>query len=805
MAVMKFWQAEFASKKSIHPEGEKTVILFVKNDKKGAATEAAKDQIITDAFEGENGVHFKAPIMTEVTSEVYNDFSDNAEAEESFDDMDFDDFDDMDFDDVEASDESEEYSEEDEDQSVADDSAKTESFDVTDENQDSNIEPASIDDIPLLACAIRLFGRKVEYSDDEIDKIEKAVNGDVSEKEKSDIGRVIKISEKCVIPHIKDLTFADVSEVVAYVDSAGLKNKNDEGLMREAGCSVANRLSISNRGDKIKSIITEKADCVKLPHFELFKLPVPAPFELFIKVLAVGDKFKSSFLVGVEGVKSYGTLDAFEREDFSKLENAFSFSCGLAMNYFIEISEGEGHLSGAAKKVIDTVSRFVNAGDKLAENINAIGVSGGVKLVDFVEPESNRITKINNPELFDLFIDGCEFDCSDVPKHGKGYVNPEVKHEGKTYTYSLTVVWDYSWGIEDWGDGEWVAEEQEEKPVKESDIEDQLEIEEEQEDFVESDGFETQYTLDQINEIVNKLKSGETFGCPDLDENIYRRADGMSNSSLSMFIEDASSLEWVKNCPADEDKIKPLNLGRAVHCALLEPEMYESLYVTAPSLGNSPQQAQIDKYNEWVKAGRIEDKKLMPTDMTIEKMDKTVAFENEVSKKGLTVLSREDKKKLDLMVGSMNSHPTVKQIMSNIVYAEYSIWWISPESGVLCKCRVDGVAEVGGKYWPLDIKTTGSFADFGKSVCEFGYDRQEAHYVEGFSQHFENTLNKMLFLVVSSSIMIGRYKSGVFETPIAWVDDARQTIDAALLDYKSRCESGDFVSIKEVSYKWRNK
>lgn len=738
MAVMKFWQAEFVSKKSIHPEGEKTVVLFVANAKKGEAIEMAKSQIITDAFEGENGAHFKAPAMTEIASEAYDAHFAGDEAEESFDDMDFDDFDDMDFDDIEASDESKGYSEEDEDQSVVADSTETESFDAADENQDSDVEPASIDDIPLLAYAICLFGRKDEYSDEELTDIENAMSGQIDEKEKSDIDRVIEISEKCVTPHLNDLTFDDISEVVAHVDSQGLKSKNDEGLMLEKGCSIANELSIKNRGDKIKAIVTAKSDCVKTPRFELFKLPIPAPFELFIKVVGVGDKFKSSFLVGVEGVKSYGQLDVFEREDFSNIENAFSFASGLAMNYFIEISNGEGHLSGAAKKTIDAVSRFVNVGDKLLENINAIGVSGGVELVDFAEDKNH---------------------------------------------------------------------EQEEKPVKESDIEDQVDIDElDTEDyFVESDGFKTQYTLEQINEIVNNLKPGETFGCPDLDEKIYRVADGMSNSSLGMFIEDASSLEWIKSCPVDEDKIKPLNLGRAVHCALLEPELYESLYVTAPSLGNSPQQAQVDKYNEWVKAGRVDDKKLTPTEMTIEKMDKTVAFENEVSEKGLTVLSREDKKKLDLMVGSMNAHPTVKQVMSNIVYAEYSIWWISPESGVLCKCRVDGVAEVDGKYWPLDIKTTGSFNDFGKSVCEFGYDRQEAHYLEGFNQHFENTLNKMLFLVVSSSIMIGRYKSGVFETPSAWIDDARQTIDAALLDYKARCESGDFVSIQEVSYKWRNK
>lgn len=766
---MKFWQAEFVSKKSIHPEGEKTVILFVANDKKGAATEAAKCLIGASVHEGENGAHFKSPIMTEVTSEVYDAHFAGDDAEESFDDMDFDDFDDMNFDDVEET-ESEDLSD------GVDQTPEVETEDYSDETREleSNSEPANIDDIPLLAYAICLFGRKDDYSEDELNEIESAMSGELGDNEKAEIDRVIKISETCIKPSLKDLTFEDISEVIAFVDSAGLKGKNDEGLMREAGCSVAYRLAIKNRGDKLKSVISPKSDCVKLPHFELFKLPVPAPFELFIKVLAVGDKFKSSFLIGVKGVKSHGTLDAFEREDFSKLENAFSFSCGLAMNYFIEISEGEGHLSGVAKKVIDSVSRFVNAGDKLAENINAIGVSGGAELAD----QSCGVFYWYHESSEDVGIVKTRGELENIINSNPLYSEIEESEYLGIMEVKAII---------------------EEKPKKESDIDDQTDIE----DLVASDVI--QYSLEQINEIVNNLKPGETFGCPDLNEKIYRLADGMSNSSLGEYIKDASALEWLKSCPQDKDKLKPFNLGSAVHCALLESELYESLYVTAPSLGKAPQQDQIDKYNEWVKLGRVDDKKLMPTEVTIEKMDKITAFESEVSGKCLTVLSSEDKKKLDLMVGSMNAHPTVKQVMSNIVYSEYSIWWISPASGVLCKCRVDGVAEVDGKYWPLDIKTTGSFGDFGKSVCEFGYDRQEAHYLEGFSQHFENTLNKMLFLVVSSSIMIGRYKSGVFEIPSAWIDDARQSIDAALLDYKARCESGDFVSIQEVSYKWRNK
>lgn len=69
-----------------------------------------------------------------------------------------------------------------------------------------------------------------------------------------------------------------------------------------------------------------------------------------------------------------------------------------------------------------------------------------------------EITEVSNPELFELLKDGCDFDVSDIPKHGKGYVIPEAEIDGKLYRYNMRLVWDYSWGIEEWGgsDGAWI-------------------------------------------------------------------------------------------------------------------------------------------------------------------------------------------------------------------------------------------------------------------------------------------------------------------------------------------------------------
>lgn len=76
------------------------------------------------------------------------------------------------------------------------------------------------------------------------------------------------------------------------------------------------------------------------------------------------------------------------------------------------------------------------------------------KEVKLSESAPFGITKNSYPELFESFKDGCDFDTSDIPKHGKGFVVPEVEYEGRLYRYNMKLVWDYSWGIEEWLDSE---------------------------------------------------------------------------------------------------------------------------------------------------------------------------------------------------------------------------------------------------------------------------------------------------------------------------------------------------------------
>ncbi len=84
-----------------------------------------------------------------------------------------------------------------------------------------------------------------------------------------------------------------------------------------------------------------------------------------------------------------------------------------------------------------------------AAPVKAFGIDGAFDDEECVAtPE--RVTMACNPELFQRFKDDFDIDTGHIPKHGKGFVTPTATHEGKTYTYDHELVWDYSWGIEEW-------------------------------------------------------------------------------------------------------------------------------------------------------------------------------------------------------------------------------------------------------------------------------------------------------------------------------------------------------------------
>lgn len=167
-----------------------------------------------------------------------------------------------------------------------------------------------------------------------------------------------------------------------------------------------------------------------------------------------------------------------------------------------------------------------------------------------------------------------------------------------------------------------------------------------------------------------------------------------------------SWLDRLKQSPAhlrhylDSAKVetKALRVGRIVHCAILEPEIFARDFVIKPKFDGRTTVGK-DGLTEWEAANAG-------------KLDVTVA-EFEMAK-GI----RE----------SVMAHKAARALLERVGNAEQSAFWTNPDTDVLCKCRPDYIHD-----FVVDLKTTedASPQGFARSIAKYRYHIQAAQYTEG--------------------------------------------------------------------------
>lgn len=86
--------------------------------------------------------------------------------------------------------------------------------------------------------------------------------------------------------------------------------------------------------------------------------------------------------------------------------------------------------------------------------------------------------------------------------------------------------------------------------------------------------------------------------------------------------------------------------------------------------------------------------------------------------------------------------------------AEQSVFWTDAATGVDCRCRPDWVHTLpDGRVILVDLKTTSDAAPsaFARSVWNFGYHRQAAHYVEGYTAAAGVEVAAFVFVAVTGA------------------------------------------------------
>lgn len=243
---------------------------------------------------------------------------------------------------------------------------------------------------------------------------------------------------------------------------------------------------------------------------------------------------------------------------------------------------------------------------------------------------------------------------------------------------------------------------------------------------------------------VDQKETGPKLGLfTDIEQDDYRAIDALANSDAIMIENNPADYIWSRNAPTNYSKVQTKDFGTALHCALLEPEKYKDLIFVSSVKGRN-----------------------------------TKSFEQEViDNPDNIVLTADEAEQIDVMVGSVNAHPTASNLLSFDGATECSVIANYDELNVLLKCRPDKdlIKSIGAC---LDVKSTASIDDWRSSkewinpLFKFDYGHQAAFYMHVLSLHYGYEVNRFVFIAVSTSVALGRYPVGVFEVTkdnlIAW-------------------------------------
>jgi len=234
--------------------------------------------------------------------------------------------------------------------------------------------------------------------------------------------------------------------------------------------------------------------------------------------------------------------------------------------------------------------------------------------------------------------------------------------------------------------------------------------------------------LAQIKEL---HAAGKLIGLHDVEELAYHAGPGVSQSTLKAF--KLSPAHGKAQMDKHSEPTAAMKLGTAVHCAVLEPKRFDSLYVGAPDIKRNSN-AGKEAYAAW-------------------------ASENV----GKEIIDGDDLALVKKMREAVRAHEVAATLTTGVI--EQAAYWIDETTGLLCKCKPDAIVFEQGVI--LDLKTTNDDATekaFGKAVGNYGYHIQAAFYLDGVKEALkqssvvdsrsvglQSTPERFVFLVVEKS------------------------------------------------------
>lgn len=221
----------------------------------------------------------------------------------------------------------------------------------------------------------------------------------------------------------------------------------------------------------------------------------------------------------------------------------------------------------------------------------------------------------------------------------------------------------------------------------------------------------------QLSDLIIQHEKGKTYnkacivaGMPNSE---YHAHAGISNSGLTKI--DISPAHYRYAEP--KDPTRAMEIGTAIHAAILEPERFKKEYMLMPEIKSRAA-------SEYKKAASA-----LGSEFVL------------VGKEVSNVLGMQD---------AILSNKFLKSRLSENGYTELSVFAFDPETGVFCKCRFDYISE---SLKAVDLKKTQDARQdaFSKSIFNYRYYVQDVFYRDVFEWCTGVELQSFEFLAVEES------------------------------------------------------
>lgn len=226
-----------------------------------------------------------------------------------------------------------------------------------------------------------------------------------------------------------------------------------------------------------------------------------------------------------------------------------------------------------------------------------------------------------------------------------------------------------------------------------------------------------------------------------------------------------------------------MDMGTAVHCAVLEPRAFPLRYVVV-----SDEWLKAPRLNRATSEGKAFRDSLPDAIASVKDADTYKAAVFRMEHPGQEVLSGDDYDTCLAIGDAVRSHPIAGPLVEGAGWNEHPIFWIDPVTGLLCKAKIDRLAQ----FPPTmpDLKTSRDIGRrrFSYQASDLGYAGQVAYYKDGVREAME---------IDASPCIIAVENHRPFDVAVLDVEEEELSIGRAryraCLDRLARCrDSGEW-------------